>query len=491
MTTDSSRMPSQSTFVPSVAPQRARRTSRRVLPARPQTPAASTAAPLIAADCTAVLLAGTVLEEAQRGGALLLQLTVLAVLLNVQARLYRDRVLPSVLDELPVLAGRIAVVWCGAAALSARGPLAGRVDLADVAGTASVHLAVVCSLRWVIFARRRRRLRARPRSALVLGTVPAAQRVCALLGQHPEYGLRPVGTVAWGKGAAQQAAEGSALPVLTSEAEMLRAIIQNSVRDVLFAPAEGEQDRTGMIELLHRYGCTVWLLGAPVPGQGTAVPGQGTAPRMGAHLWGYGFRRLEPPSGDRPGLKAKRALDAAAAGLLLVCVLPLLLVCAAAVRLSDGPGVLFRQERVGQHGRLFVLLKFRTLRPADDREANTKWSVAHDARMSPVGRFLRRSSLDELPQLWNVVRGDMSLVGPRPERPYFVAQFSRAYPGYAARHRMTVGLTGLAQVNGLRGDTSIEERCRFDNHYIDQWSLWQDMCILLRTALSLIRPTGS
>lgn len=481
-------MPSQSAVMASVTPQRAR-TSRRVLPARPQTPAASTAASLIAADCTAVLLAGTVLAEAQRGGALLLQLTVLAVVLNAQARLYKDRVLPNVLDELPVLAARVAVVWCAAAALSARGPLAGRVDLAGVAVAAFVHLAVVCAMRWIIFARRRRRLRARPRSALVVGTVPAAQRLCGLLAQHPEYGLRPVGTVAWGKpgaqqGGAQQGAEGAALPVLTSEAEMLRAIIQNSVRDVLFAPADGEHDRTGMIKLLHRYGCTVWLLGS-------ALPVRTSAPRMGAHLWGHEFRRLEPPTGDRPGLRVKRALDATAAGLLLVCVLPLLLVCALAVRLSDGPGVLFRQERVGRHGRLFVLLKFRTLRPADDREAATKWSVAHDARMSAVGRFLRRSSLDELPQLWNVVRGDMSLVGPRPERPYFVAQFSRAYPGYAARHRMVVGVTGLAQVNGLRGDTSIEDRCRFDNHYIDQWSLWQDMCILLRTALSLIRPTGS
>ncbi|MEU8545231.1 sugar transferase, partial [Streptomyces sp. NPDC048717] len=170
--------------------------------------------------------------------------------------------------------------------------------------------------------------------------------------------------------------------------------------------------------------------------------------------------------------------------------LPVLLLCALAVRLSDGPGVLFRQERVGQHGRLFTLLKFRTL-PADEAEAATRWSVAHDRRMSAAGQFLRKTSLDELPQLWNVLRGDMSLVGPRPERPHFVAQFSRVHAGYAARHRMPVGLTGLAQVHGLRGDTSIEDRCRFDNHYIDHWSLWQDVCILLRTAAELVRPTGS
>ncbi|MCZ0981083.1 sugar transferase [Streptomyces diastatochromogenes] len=169
----------------------------------------------------------------------------------------------------------------------------------------------------------------------------------------------------------------------------------------------------------------------------------------------------------------------------------MLLLCALAVRLSDGPGVLFRQERVGQHGRHFTLLKFRTLRPSDDTESATRWNVAGDRRMSAAGSFLRKSSLDELPQLWNVLRGDMSLVGPRPERPYFVAQFSKIHTGYAARHRMPVGLTGLAQVHGLRGDTSIEDRCRFDNHYIDHWSLWQDVCILLRTAAGLVRPTGS
>lgn len=107
--------------------------------------------------------------------------------------------------------------------------------------------------------------------------------------------------------------------------------------------------------------------------------------------------------------------------------------------------------------------------------------------MSPVGSFLRKSSLDELPQLWNVVRGDMSLVGPRPERPFFVAKFSSVHPGYEARHRMPVGITGLAQINGLRGDTSIEDRARFDNHYIDTWSLWQDLWILARTAASFFR----
>lgn len=184
-------------------------------------------------------------------------------------------------------------------------------------------------------------------------------------------------------------------------------------------------------------------------------------------------------------------LDALLAFLALLPAAPILALSALAVRLSDGPGVLFRQERVGLDGRPFVLLKFRTLRPSDERESATRWNVSHDRRMSAVGHFLRRTSLDELPQLWNVLRGDMSLVGPRPERPYFVRQFSQTYPGYQERHRMPVGITGLAQIHGLRGDTSIEDRARFDNHYIESWSLWQDIRILLRTATALFRFGGA
>ncbi|MFD0569642.1 sugar transferase [Kitasatospora gansuensis] len=169
----------------------------------------------------------------------------------------------------------------------------------------------------------------------------------------------------------------------------------------------------------------------------------------------------------------------------------MLAVCALAVRVDTGPGVLFRQQRTGLDGKVFTLLKFRTLRPANEHESATHWNIAQDHRMSRVGHFLRHSSLDELPQLWNVLRGDMSLVGPRPERPYFVMRFSQAYPEYADRHRVPVGLTGLAQANGLRGDTSIEARARFDNRYIESWNLWLDVKLLFRTAALMLHPDGS
>jgi lipopolysaccharide/colanic/teichoic acid biosynthesis glycosyltransferase len=169
---------------------------------------------------------------------------------------------------------------------------------------------------------------------------------------------------------------------------------------------------------------------------------------------------------------------------VLVVAAPLMAALAVAVRhTSPGPAI-FRQRRIGQRNREFELLKFRTL-PADyvDRQLNAD---PEDYQCS-FGRLLRRTSLDELPQIVNVLRGDMTLVGPRPERGYLVDQFSGEVHGYADRHRLPMGLTGLAQVEGMRGNDSIEDRARFDNYYIENWSSWQDMVILLRTPGAVLR----
>src|SRR5262249_24226523 len=145
---------------------------------------------------------------------------------------------------------------------------------------------------------------------------------------------------------------------------------------------------------------------------------------------------------------------------------------------------IFHQERVGLDGHRFQILKFRTLRPsAGERQGQSdrEWCVVGDPRIGPVGRVMRKLSLDELPQLWNILRGDMSLVRPPPERPSFVESCARKYPRYVARHRVPAGLTGWAQVHGLRGDTDIADRVAFDNYYIENWSMWSDVKILLRT----------
>ena len=200
--------------------------------------------------------------------------------------------------------------------------------------------------------------------------------------------------------------------------------------------------------------------------------------------------RLRRATYRSPAWRVKRVVDILVSGLAILVIAPLLLLLAAAVRLDGGPGILFRQERVGVDGRHFDVLKFRSMRPVDDTESATNWSIAQDDRVSRLGRFLRMTSLDELPQLFNILRGDMSLVGPRPERPYFVDQFRGLYPSYEARHRVPSGLTGWAQVHGLRGDTSIADRARFDNYYIENWSLWLDLKIMLRTVSSVLRGAG-
>ena len=182
----------------------------------------------------------------------------------------------------------------------------------------------------------------------------------------------------------------------------------------------------------------------------------------------------------------KRGMDVAGALVGLLLVLPILLIAAIAVRIEGGPGVIFRQTRVGQHGRHFTLYKLRSLKP-ETGEADVKWNIDHDSRLGRVGKFIRATAIDELPQLVNVLTGDMSLVGPRPERPHFVDQFSTTIPGYAARHRVPVGLTGLAVIKGLRGDTSIADRAAVDNDYADNWSVGMDLAIIARTALYLIK----
>jgi exopolysaccharide biosynthesis polyprenyl glycosylphosphotransferase len=211
---------------------------------------------------------------------------------------------------------------------------------------------------------------------------------------------------------------------------------------------------------------------------------------MAHHIGSIPIMRIRNPNLRGPARLIKRMFDITFAMTALIILSPMLAVIAMAVRLESGPGVIFRQVRVGRDGKRFELLKFRSMRPADDRESETKWCVATDARIGPVGRFLRCTSIDELPQLWNIVRGDMTLVGPRPERPHFVELFSAQYDRYAQRHRVQAGLTGFAQVSGLRGDTSIADRARHDNFYIENWSLWLDIKIILRTFREVLLRRG-
>jgi exopolysaccharide biosynthesis polyprenyl glycosylphosphotransferase len=175
--------------------------------------------------------------------------------------------------------------------------------------------------------------------------------------------------------------------------------------------------------------------------------------------------------------------------LLLMC--PLFAVIAIAILLDSKGTIFYRQERLGIDGRKFVLLKFRTMHMEAESETGPVWAVKGDPRVTSAGSFLRRTSLDELPQLWNVLRGDMSLVGPRPERPYFVEQFRTKIPKYLERQRVKSGMTGWAQVNGLRGNVSVEERTQYDLCYVENWSLMFDIKILLMTFLAVLKGENS
>ena len=165
----------------------------------------------------------------------------------------------------------------------------------------------------------------------------------------------------------------------------------------------------------------------------------------------------------------------------LVVLSPLLLLVAALVKLSSPGPVFYRQERCGLNGRTFRMLKFRSMAVDAEHQTGAVWAVKNDARRTRLGAFLRRTSLDELPQLFNVLRGDMSLVGPRPERPVFIEQFRKTIPNYMARHCVKSGITGWAQVHGWRGNTSLRKRVQYDLYYITHWTPWLDLRILWMT----------
>ncbi|WP_405019739.1 sugar transferase [Kitasatospora sp. NBC_00070] len=474
-----------------------RRPPRRPVQARPAPPVGRHRRPfrsrlahpvgLLTADGLAVC-AAAVLTATDPGRPLLGAAAVLPLLLplNLTAGLYRNRLTLSALDEFPALAARATVATAFAVTLSAcldGWPDSGPATPLRLLSLLAAFLLVASVGRAFVYHLLRKARRRRPSPVLVLGAGQLGQQVAAALTERREYGLRPVGFL---DPDPVLLAEDTKLPVLGGREVLEREIRRHRVHHVVATEgAADEAETAAALREAARLGCRVWLV--PALREYGAVADRS----RGDHLWGFPCLQLDRPAMRRPGWAAKRLLDITAALFGLLLVSPLLAACALAVRVDTGPGVLFRQQRTGLDGKVFTLLKFRTLRPANEHESATHWNIAQDHRMSRVGHFLRHSSLDELPQLWNVLRGDMSLVGPRPERPYFVMRFSQAYPEYADRHRVPVGLTGLAQANGLRGDTSIEARARFDNRYIESWSLWLDVKLLFRTAALMLHPDGS
>ncbi|MFG2005054.1 sugar transferase [Spirillospora sp. NPDC048911] len=411
------------------------------------------------------------------GGAALQAWTAAATLvcLHAVADGYRPRRVSAPQHDLVPAATRVLLVVLTICALLPSSPphasadwLAMTITCCVLAGTGrgAAHLAL----------RTYRRRRSSSRTAIVIGCGKRAGPAVQRLLHHRTTGLTLTGQVLPAE--QEDDAPPAPLPIL-GEVEDLARLLDTGDAEVALLVCDGlsaQERETAMRLCMAAHRETILLL---APSDNMLASGV-------QRLAGMPCRHLVPQL-ERPSARlAKRTFDVIAAICLLTLALPLIAVCALALRLQDGPGVIFRQARIGQHGRQFTVLKFRTLRPTDDHESDTRWCVEGDVRIAAVGRLLRRTSLDELPQLWNVLRGDMSLVGPRPERPYFVELFSASYPAYAHRHRAPTGMTGWAQVNGLRGNTCIELRAQFDNDYIDTWSFTGDLKIMLLTIRAVL-----
>ena len=178
---------------------------------------------------------------------------------------------------------------------------------------------------------------------------------------------------------------------------------------------------------------------------------------------------------------AKRAVDLIGATVAIILFSPVMLLTVLVVALTEEGSVIYRQERVGLHNQVFYMYKFRSMIMQDEEKEKAEWSTRNDPRITPVGKLIRRTSIDELPQLFNELKGEMSLVGPRPERPQFVQKFRDEIPRYMVKHQVRPGMTGWAQINGYRGDTSIEKRIEYDLYYIENWTMVFDMKILILT----------
>ncbi|WP_129337840.1 sugar transferase [Cellulomonas endophytica] len=417
-----------------------------------------------------------VLSPGSRGSVAMFALTSAALL--GAAGLHRARIRLSVLDDLPVLLRTLVASFGAATAMELL--LGGTVTATQLPalGLLAVLLVLARTAVYALVRRARRTGHDVHRTLLVGGGALGAQLARSL--EDHAFGLHAVGFV---DDAPRPASEDRPLPGLGVVAELPALLARHRADTVVVGFSDVPEDvLVDVVRACHGLPVEIYV----VPRMWQVA----THHRLVADVRGVPLVRLRRPTYRTPSWRLKRGVDAALAALALVVLGPVMLACAVAVRREGGPGVLFRQRRVGLGGRPFTLLKLRSLRPVDESESATHWNIAQDDRLGPVGRFLRRTSLDELPQLWNVLRGDMSLVGPRPERPHFVTRFGAEHEEYVWRHRVPPGLTGWAQVNGLRGDTSIAERARFDNHYIENWSLWLDLKILARTLRCVIGASG-
>jgi Undecaprenyl-phosphate glucose phosphotransferase len=338
-------------------------------------------------------------------------------------------------------------------------------------GYAFVGLSVVRLAFRALFNELRRR-GVNEKTILVVGAGALGQRVVQTIHEHRELGFTVTGLLT--RKPEKVGTEVLGVKVLGLFGELDRVLDAQPVDQVILAlPLEEQGQLREIMEVLALRTVDVKV----VPDLFNYVTLRGGLEEFG----GLPIISLQGAPLEGWNRIAKRVFDILVSALALLLLSPVMLVLAVLVKLTSRGTVLYAQERMGMDGHLFNMYKFRTMR-TDAEAAGARMATADDPRRTPIGTFLRKSSLDELPQFWNVLVGDMSLVGPRPERPVFIEEFKKQIPRYHLRHMVKSGITGWAQVNGLRGNTSIKDRIDYDLYYIENWSLLFDVKILLRTA---------
>jgi Undecaprenyl-phosphate glucose phosphotransferase len=407
--------------------------------------------------------------------------TPLALLVLRSFHLYRSARTARLSQELWTLVQGIAIVTALAALASyfLRGELARSVLLLFAILAAGSLCAAHLAIRVVLRALRRRGRNLR--HVLIVGTGELAERVARKMATQSDYGFEVVGIVSAGaadigRRVADHEVIGAVpeLPALVERtgAELVYLALARTEHEAELEALERLSDSTVAVRLVPDLARAFTLNASVEDFDGTPVVLVTETPEQG---W---------------NMVAKRGFDVFFAGLGLLLLSPLLLAIAIWIRLDTPGPAFYAQERVGVNGRRFRMLKFRTMR-TDAEAAGPQWSRAADPRRTRAGAILRKLSIDELPQLWNVLVGHMSLVGPRPEQPVFVDRFRASIPRYMLRHHVKSGITGWAQVNGLRGDTPLERRIEYDLYYIENWSMAFDMKILFLTLLRVFRDASA
>ena len=307
---------------------------------------------------------------------------------------------------------------------------------------------------------------------LIVGTGDVGRMVLQKILHTPGLGYRVVGFV----GTAPGSTKVMGLPVLGTVDDLPTIIEAQDIREVVIClPEASHEELVGIVSQCEREKVSIRVF----PDVFQIMAAEVTISDLG----GMPLLTIRDVALRGWKLTLKRLMDVAVSSLLLLVTSPLLMLTAILIKL-DSPGpVFFVQERMGLDAKPFLMIKFRSMRQ-DAEASGPGWTKKDDPRRTRVGTFIRRASIDELPQFINVLIGDMSLVGPRPEQPAYVEQFRQSIPRYMDRHRERAGVTGWAQINGLRGDTSIAERTKYDLWYIENWSLWLDFKIVLRTAFT-------